>query len=69
MILDKIELVELTGRSRRNAQLRALKFMGIEHRVRPDGSVVVLTTHVESILSGRSAVTLKRAVEPNWGAI
>ena len=47
MFLTKEELQELTGRTRRDAQVAALRSMGIEHRIRPDGSPAVLRAHVE----------------------
>lgn len=50
MFLDAAEVVELTGKQRHDAQVRALRFMGIEHRVRPDGSVAVSKAHVEQTL-------------------
>jgi hypothetical protein len=46
-----------------------LSKMGIEHRLRPDGSVAVLRSHVESVLSGKSDKKTKTATEPNWGAL
>lgn len=70
MILSHQELIELTGRSRKDAQVCALRFMGIEHRLRPDGSVVVSRSHVERILSGQAADRLnKKIIEPNWSSI
>lgn len=69
MILSQKELIELTGRSRKDAQVRALRFMCIEHRLRPDGSVAVLRSHVEFLLSGQTAATLQKSVEPNWSAM
>lgn len=69
MILTHTELVELTGRRVKSAQVRVLRFMGIEHKIRPDGSVAVLRAHVEQVL-GVHAQSLKRVeAEPNWGAI
>lgn len=55
MILTPEELQQLTGRKRRDAQARVLRHMGIEHRVRPDGSVVVLRAHVDEVLGGGKA--------------
>jgi len=49
LFLDTNELSELTGRVRRQAQRGALNFMGIEHKVRPDGSLVVAREHVEKL--------------------
>lgn len=68
MMLTPSELADLTGRSRSDAQVRALRFMGIEHRTRPDGSIAVLKSHVEHVLSGYISYKLKDP-EPNWNAI
>lgn len=70
MILSQQDLIELTSRTRSDAQVRALRFMGIDHRLRPDGSVAVSRTHVERILSGQPTDILKKdSVEPNWSAL
>ena len=42
LCLSQDELIELTGRSRTKAQIRALVLMGIKHLIRPDGTPVVL---------------------------
>lgn len=68
MILDQAELAELTGRVRRDAQIRALRFMGIEHRIRPNGTVAVLKAHVEQSLGLKEASVIKER-EPDWSAI
>lgn len=70
VFLDSTEMAELTGRVRSDAQVRALRHMGIEHRVRPDGKVVVLRSHVEQVLGvaparGRPV----KEIEPDWSAI
>ncbi|MHB8348410.1 MAG: DUF4224 domain-containing protein [Acidiferrobacterales bacterium] len=49
MFLTPEEIVALTRRKRRPAQVIELRYMGIEHRVRPDGSVAVLWAHVERL--------------------
>lgn len=49
ILLTKEELMELTGRERPRAQVRALVHMGIPFRVRPDGSPVVLRDHLETL--------------------
>lgn len=70
MILTDTELADLTGRRRKDAQVRVLRFMGIEHRIRPNGSVAVLKAHVEQVLGISYETERRRAeVEPNWGAI
>ncbi len=67
MFLTTEELRELTGRSQARAQIAALNMMGIDHRMRPDGKVVVLRDHVAKVLGG--AETKPKRTEPNWAAI
>lgn len=69
MFLTAAELVELTHKRRPHAQAIALKMMGIEHRRRPDGSLAVLTSHVNSVLHGDPTEPKIKRVEPNWAAI
>lgn len=59
------ELEELTHKVRPSAQVKALRAMGIEHRVRPDGTPLVLRADLPK--SGRQN-TVKRW-EPNWSAV
>lgn len=68
LFLTDNEVRELTRRERYSAQVRALRRMGIEHRIRPDGSVLVLRSHVDNLLggTGREAASDN---EPNWDAI
>ena len=49
LILTQQELVELTGKERPSAQVRALTHMGIPYRTRPDGTPVVLRVILEMI--------------------
>lgn len=70
MFLDSDEVRELTCRIQHAAQARVLRSMGIEHRARPDGSIAVLRSHVESALGGAGPAARKKAApEPNWGAL
>jgi hypothetical protein len=41
MFLTSDQLLELTGYRRPSAQVRALRRMGVEHWIRPDGRPVV----------------------------
>lgn len=68
MILTPDELVELTGKKTRTAQAQVLRFMGVEHRRRPDGSLVVLKSHVDLVFG---AVSEQKEPEYhiNWSAI
>lgn len=47
MVLAPDELVALTAKERRSAQRRVLEALGIPHKVRPDGSLVVLRVAVD----------------------
>ena len=70
IVLTKDEVEALTGRHRKDAQIKALRFMGIEHRVRPDGTVAVLKAHIELVLGGSAGTPRKaRCTEPNWAAL
>jgi hypothetical protein len=67
MFLTRDELFELTGRRRSGAQVIQLRSMGIEHRLRADGSVAVLRAHVELIFGaiGRAEQKVKNS-ELDW---
>ena len=67
--LDVAEIAQLTGRTRSDAQVRALRFMGIEHKVRPDGSVAVLRSHVQQVFGDSGAAATAKQVEPDWSAV
>jgi len=70
MFLTPEELEQLTGKRRRDAQIRALRYMGVEHKVRPDGSVAVLRAHVEKLLDGDLASAIRGSeVEPDWDSL
>lgn len=72
MFLTQSQLIELTGFKRSGAQLRALRYLGIEHKQRADGSLVVLKSHVEQALGLLTAETdsykPKKKATPNWSA-
>lgn len=55
------ELIDLTHRKRPSAQLKALRSMGIEGRMRPDNTVAVLR--------GAGGSTIPRPIEPDWSSI
>ena len=70
MFLTISELRELTGKIQRNAQAVALRSMGIEHKLRPDGTVAVLRSYIEQTLGlSEPKVRNKKQIEPNWSAI
>jgi hypothetical protein len=69
VFLTELQLFELTRKLRHDAQVRVLRAMGIEHKVRPDGSVAVLKAHVEHLLGGTSPLKVNHRPEPDWNAI
>lgn len=68
--LSAQEIQTLTDRKVRPAQVKVLKAMGIEHKVRPDGSVAILRAHIIKVFDGstESNHQIKQAV-PNWDAM
>ncbi len=69
-LLTREEVSELTGRTQRAAQARVLRGMGIEHRVRPDGTIAVSRAHVERLLGGINEAGVKiKSTEPDWGSL
>ena len=70
LFLDTEEVQALTKKSVRPAQVRALKAMGIEHRVRPDGSVAILRAHITKVFDGFTETKKQtKHAEPNWEAM
>jgi len=71
IFLTREEVAQLTSRLRHAAQARVLRFMGVEHRIRPDGSLAVMRAHVEKMFCGeQSAASAKvKSLEPNWSAM
>lgn len=66
MFLTDDELTGLTGKRRQSARIRVLNGMGIQHKIRPDGSVAVLRTHVERLFGEKTAKSKMDAWQPAW---
>lgn len=69
IFLSPEEVENLTRRKRCDAQVRALRFMGIEHRVRADKSVAVLREHVREVFGVLPGGHTQKEIEPDWSAI
>lgn len=69
MFLTVEELRELTGRVHLKAQVKALRAMGIEHRQRPDGSIVVLRAHFEQVLGIGVSSQARRKSAPDLSMV
>jgi hypothetical protein len=68
MFLSADELVELTGRRQREAQSQALRMMGVEHKTRADGRLVVSRRHVEQVLGVATAGAVDVDSMIDWSA-
>jgi hypothetical protein len=66
--LSPDEVSELTGKQPNSyaAQRRALAWMRVEFRTRPDGRPMVLRSHVDGMIGARSE---RRPREPDWSAM
>lgn len=60
LFLDSTELGILTGKKHAKRQKEVLSHMGVHYIERPDGSLVVLATHVQDVLSGPTGSLKKR---------
>ena len=69
MFLTREEIAALTARIQFSAQRKVLNRMGIEHRTRPDGSIVILRSHIEELFGALISNKTKKNIEPNWGAL
>ncbi|MEX3918262.1 DUF4224 domain-containing protein [Paraburkholderia sp. BR10872] len=49
MFLDEEELTELTRKQQNAARIRVLNAIGVQHKIRPDGTIAVLRQHVEEV--------------------
>lgn len=54
LTLTDSEIQQITNRQRRNAQAKMLAALGIRHKVRPDGSLLVFRAAVEKLGVERS---------------
>lgn len=68
MFLSIDEVVELTGKRRHSLQAEILRTMGIEHKVRADGRVLVLRKYLEQEFGVKSSKKKEPVFEPNWEA-
>lgn len=66
LFLNDEELEALTGKKTHPAQANALKSMGVEHRVRPDGKPLVLRAYINQEWGYKEEATEQaKEFEPN----
>lgn len=69
IFLTPEEIHTLTKRSYRPAQAKVLREMGIDHKIHPDGDVLILRSHINKVFNGdESQKPSTESKEPNWGA-
>lgn len=68
MFLTRDKRTHLTGRRQRGSQAQVLRMMGIEHRVRPDGHIIVLRRHVAKLFGAETENRSASEPMPNWRA-
>lgn len=72
LFLNPAEIRELTGKRNRKSQIEVLGLLGITHKVRPDGSILVMRTYLEQEFGMEDTAELLEKVkelEPDWSAI
>lgn len=69
MFLDDDEIADLTQKVQRRSQRVVLNAMGITHKVRPDGTLVVARDHALQVLGVKEGRAKAKEKEPNWGAM
>lgn len=71
MFLTDEEIFELTKKTYGPPRVKALNALGIQHKVRGDGSIAILRDHIIKVFDGGASAQAKKtkSVEPNWGAI
>lgn len=69
MFLSEDEIRQMTNRIKRSAQAKMLRSLGIVFKIRADGTLLVLRSHVEKEM-GDAPTGKKKAAEfqPNWSA-
>lgn len=67
--LSAAEIATLTNRLRYGAQSRELAKLGIEHKRRGDGSIVVLRAHHDVVLTGARNDKPKGKTTPNFALV
>ena len=69
MFLTRDEVKEMTGKQKCAAQAKVLNSMGIAHKVRPDGTVLVLRSHVIEQLGGNPDANVTELRDQPLGAV
>ena len=63
------EIKAITGKKHKTAQVRALAFMGIEHKIRPDGRPLVSRLTFERAMGNTANTSSFKADSPNFDTL
>jgi len=63
------EIQEITGRTRKDAQIRQLRYMRLNFKVNGDGRPIVLRAHYERVMDGTGKSSHDRDYQPNYDAL
>lgn len=71
LFLTDDEIFDLTKKTYSPTRIKALNALGIQHKVRGDGSIAILRAHIIKVFGGAQDVQTKKSKssEPNWNAI
>lgn len=69
LVLGTDELEAITKKKRSHAQAKVLKFLGIDYKPRPDGSLAVLRKAVEDSFGVGVASKPRRKVQPDFSRV
>lgn len=65
--LTDAEIIEVTRKRRPSAQIRALRHLGIDHKRRADGSILVTRSHFDELHGAtNSSKMLPKRKELDW---
>jgi hypothetical protein len=69
LVLGPDEIESLTDKKRCHAQAKVLRFLGIDYKVRPDGSLAVLRKAVEASFGVGVVSIPRRKVQPDFSQV
>jgi hypothetical protein len=68
LILSEEEIVAVTKKRRHSSQVLVLRMLGIHHKIRPDGTIIVSRTHFDDVMGPKASRRKAVESEPDWSA-
>lgn len=69
MFLTKDEVFVATGKRQRSLQSQELTHLGIVHKIRSDGSILVLRAHFDEVMGLNFQTKMRKPVQIDWSHI